>query len=77
MAEQTEGRHKMHAGHIPEEVREHMRAAHDEMRKSVESLLPPGFREHHRKARKEALLAWRGLIDHAIRRIDESAPKES
>ncbi len=77
MTEQTEGKHKPHESHIPEDVRKHMRAAHDEMRKSVETLLPPGFREHHRKARKEVLMAWRGMIDHAIKRIDEHEKKES
>jgi hypothetical protein len=61
--------------HIPEDVREHMRAARDEMRKSVEGLLPPEFVEHRRAARKEMLLAFRSMLDHAIQRVDERAKK--
>jgi hypothetical protein len=61
--------------HIPEDVREHMRAARDEMRKSMEGFLPPEFIEHRRAARKEMLLAFRTLLDHAINRIDEHAKK--
>ena len=60
---------------LPEDVRDHMRAARDEMRKSVEGLLPPEFVEHRRAARKEMLLAFRGLLDHAIQRIDERTKK--
>ena len=60
---------------LPEDVREHMRAARDEMRKSVEGILPPEFVEHRRAARKEMLLAFRGLLDHAIERIDEHTKK--
>lgn len=56
---------------IPEETREHARAAREEFRKSMESLLPPEFVKHRRAARREALLAVRSLIDHAIDRIDE------
>ena len=61
--------------HIPEDVREHMRSAREEMHKSVEGLLPPECIEHRRAARKEMLLAFRGLLDHAIERIDERAQK--
>ncbi len=61
--------------HLPEDVREHMRAAREEMRKSVIGLLPPEFVEHRQAARKEMLLAFRGLLDHAIQRIDEHAKK--
>lgn len=61
--------------HIPEDVREHMRAAREEMRKSVEGLLPPQFIEHRRAARKEMLLAFRSLLNHAIDRIDERTTK--
>ncbi|HEY3312101.1 MAG TPA: hypothetical protein VGK00_10710 [Anaerolineales bacterium] len=60
---------------IPEDVREHMRAAREEMRKSVEGMLPPQFVEHRRAARKEMLLAFRSLLDHAINRIDEHTTK--
>lgn len=56
---------------IPEEVREHLRAAREELRESIKAFLPPEFVEHRRKARKEMLLAWRSVIDSAIQRIDE------
>jgi hypothetical protein len=61
--------------HIPEDVREHMRAARDEMRKSVEGLFPPQFVEHRRAARKEMLLAFRSMLDHAIEHVDEHVKK--
>jgi len=60
------------AGHVPEEAREHFRNARDEFRKSVEEMLPPEFLEHRRRARKEMLLAARSLIDHALKRMDET-----
>jgi hypothetical protein len=56
---------------LPEETREHLKAAREEMRKSVETLLPPGFVEHRRAARKEFLMAARSFLDAAIKRIDE------
>ncbi len=75
MAEQTEHKTWTHKDHLPEDVREHMRAARDEMRKSVEGIFPPAFIEHRRAARKEMLLALRGMLDHAIDRIDERVKK--
>ncbi len=56
---------------IPEEVRQHMRAARDELRESMKVFLPPEFVEHRRKARREMLLAWRSLIDRAIEHMEE------
>jgi len=56
---------------LPEETRQHLKAARDEMRKSVETLLPPGFLDHRRAARKEFLLAARSFLDAAIKHIDE------
>jgi hypothetical protein len=56
---------------IPEETREHYRRAREEMRQAIETLLPEGFLDHRRSARREMLLAWRSMIDAAIRRIDE------
>ncbi len=56
---------------IPEEAREHMKAAREEMRESMKAFLPPEFFEHRRKARKEMLLAFRSAIDSALKRIDE------
>ena len=62
---------------IPEEVRQHARAARDELRESVKAFLPSGFVEHRKKARKEMLLAWRSLIDSAIERIDQTKDEET
>ena len=56
---------------VPEEARQHMRAARDEMRQSVESLFPPGFIEHRRAARKEMLKAARSLLDSAIQHLEK------
>jgi uncharacterized SAM-binding protein YcdF (DUF218 family) len=58
---------------IPEETREHFKNAREEMRKSVEGLLPAGFVEHRRNARREMLLAWRSMLDHVIQKMDEKA----
>lgn len=52
---------------LPPEALEHMKAARREMRKSMETVLPPGFLEHRRAARKEMLLAFRSMIDAAIK----------
>lgn len=56
--------------YLPTEAREHLRAARAEMRKSWETLLPPGFVEHRRAARREMLLAVRTLVDAALQRIE-------
>lgn len=60
---------------IPEDVRQHMRAARDELRESIKLLLPPEFVAHRRRARREMLLAWRGMIDSALQRIEEREKK--
>ena len=60
---------------IPEEVREHARAARKELRESVKAFLPPEFFEHRKKARKEMLLAWRSMINAALERMDEKEEK--
>jgi hypothetical protein len=70
-------RRKHFRDEIPEEVREHARAAREELRESMKALLPPGFIEHRKKARKEMLLAWRSLIDSAIERMDEKKEEET
>ncbi len=56
--------------HIPEETRQHLKAARAEMLKSMEALLPPGFLEHRHAARREMLMAARSLIDAAIHHYD-------
>lgn len=72
MAEKTT-RKKKYESHIPEEAREHFRAAREEMRESVKTLFPEGFFEHRKSARREMLLAWRSMLDSAIQRMDEKA----
>jgi hypothetical protein len=62
-------------GKIPEEARQHARAAREEMRESINAFLPPGFVEHRKKARKEMLLAWRSMIDAALERIEKKEEK--
>ena len=59
--------------HIPEETREHYKKARAEMREVVKGFLPEGVLEHHRNARREMLLAWRSILDHAIKKMDEKA----
>ena len=70
-------RRKRFEDEIPEDVRQHARAAREELRESMKALLPPGFIEHRRKARKEMLLAWRSLIDSAIERMDHTKDEET
>jgi hypothetical protein len=60
---------------IPEDVRQHARAARQEMRESMKAFLPPKFWEHSKRARKEMLLAWRSMIDAALDRMDEKEDK--
>jgi len=60
---------------IPEEVRQHARAAREELRESIKAFLPPEFMEHRRKARKEMLLAWRSMIDAALERMEKKEQK--
>jgi hypothetical protein len=69
MAEKTT--RKPFEGKIPEEVRAHFKAARAEMRESVKGLLPPEFIEHRRNARKEMLLAFRSVIDSALKHMEE------
>ena len=65
------GKHTPFEDRIPGEVREHLRAARKELRESMKTLMPPEFVEHRRKARREMLLAWRSVIDSALKRMDE------
>jgi len=61
--------------HVPDEVRQHAGAARAEMRKGLETFLPKEFFEHRDTARREMLLAWRGVLDAAISRMDEKKPQ--
>ena len=45
--------------HIPQEARDHFKAAREEMRDSFKDMIPPEFREHRRQAHREMLLGWR------------------
>ena len=54
-----------------QEAREHMRAAHENMHKVVESMIPPAVREHRLAARKEFLLGLRSFLDAAIERVEK------
>lgn len=69
----SEEKRKSMRDKLPPEAVEHMKAAHREMRKSMETILPPGFLEHRRAARKEMLLAFRSLIDAAIKKTEETS----
>ena len=72
MAEKST-RQKKYEGRIPEEARQHFRAAREEMRKSIELVFPEGFFEHRKSARREMLMACRSMLDSAIQRMDEKA----
>lgn len=72
-------REKKMKNRIPEETREHYRAARKEIRAGMEALMPEGYREfheHRKAARKEMLLAFRSLIDSVIQRMDASEAEE-
>jgi hypothetical protein len=69
----SEEKRKSMKDKLPPEALEHMKAARQEMRKSMETILPPGFLEHRRAARKEMLLAFRSLIDAAIKKAEEKS----
>jgi hypothetical protein len=73
--DENTSRRKSFEDRIPEEVRQHARAAREELRESVKAFLPPEFFEHRRKARKEMLLAWRSMINAALERMDEKEEK--
>ena len=55
------------------EAHEHLKAARASVHKSMEALVPAGFLENRRKAKKEVLLAVRTLIDSAIDKIEKPA----
>ena len=74
MAEKTT-RRKPFEDRIPEEVRQHVRAAREEWRESIKTFLPPEFLEHRKKARKEMLLAFRSVIDAALEHMDKKEAK--
>jgi len=56
---------------VPEETKQHVRAASREQREALKALLPESFWGHQRTARKETLLALRSLIDAALAELEE------
>jgi hypothetical protein len=75
MAEKSSHPQKPFEFKISDETRQHFRTAREEFHKSVEGILPPGFSEHHRKAHREMLLAWRSLIDSSLEHMEEKKSK--
>ncbi|MCQ3938249.1 MAG: hypothetical protein DPW18_14555 [Chloroflexi bacterium] len=69
----SEEKRKAMKDKLPPEALEHLKAARNEMRKSMEAILPPGFLEHRRAARKEMLLAFRSMIDAALKKTEEKS----
>lgn len=57
---------------MPDEARQHLRQAREEFRAGLRALVPPEYIQHRRAARRETLLAMRSLLDHALKRLDES-----
>jgi hypothetical protein len=72
MAEKKEKVAKHFQEHIPEDVREHIKAAHAERRASIKTLFPPEFIAHRKAARKEMLLALQAIVSHAIERLEDN-----
>ncbi len=58
---------------LGEETREHLKAAHKEIRHSFEAIFPPEFIGHRRAARREMLMAARSFIDHALERMEKDS----
>jgi len=74
MAEKTNEENK-YEHQIPSEAREHFRTARQEIRKGLEGILPPGFKDHNHKAHREILLGWRSMIDTALQRMENHEKK--
>ncbi len=72
MADEKKKRARPLTDWIPDEALDHAQAAREEMRKSWESFLPPGFVEHRRAARREMLLAARSMIDAVLERTEKT-----
>ncbi len=54
-----------------QEARQHLKAARSAWKKSLEEMLPPGYREQRRAARREMLLAFRSMLDAALEEVDK------
>jgi hypothetical protein len=70
MAENKQTKHEHYSECIPEEAVEHAKTAREEMRKSIQAILPPEFLAHRRKARLEMLMAAREFINHTIEKLE-------
>jgi hypothetical protein len=75
MPEQTARPNKPFESWVSDEAREHYRAARRELHEGIKSLLPPEYRDHHEKAHKEILLAWRTMIDDALNDMEKHTKK--
>jgi len=62
---------RMHLPSVPKEVVEHARAARNERREALKSLVPESFLTHQKAAKKETLLALRSLIDAALEELEK------
>jgi len=71
MVEQKARAYKPIEGKMSEETRKHLKAAREEFHKSMEGILPPGFMEHRKQARREMLLAFRSILDASLERMDK------
>mgnify|MGYP001044049833 CR=1 FL=1 len=56
-----------------QEAYEHFKAAHRSMHQGIEELLPKGYVEKRRAARKEVLLGLRKFLDAAIERVEKKS----
>lgn len=56
-----------------EEAHAHFKAAHENMHKAFEAMLPPGVAEQQRAARREILLGLRSMLDSAIDHVEPTA----
>jgi hypothetical protein len=65
MQEQVSGNESPKQQHLPEAWK-HLKAAGQELRKSVGAVVPPAVHEHGRAVRREVLLAARSVIDAAL-----------
>jgi hypothetical protein len=71
MAETTSKEHEQNPK--IKEAREHFHSARKSMRKSIEFMLPEGYIENRREARKEFLLGLRSMLDFAIEKSEKKS----
>ncbi|MBM3126540.1 MAG: hypothetical protein FJZ87_15965 [Chloroflexi bacterium] len=72
MTEKT-STHTTFKDRIPQEARDHMRNAREEMRRGIEALFPEGFMKHRRGAQREVLLAFRSMIDSVLEKMETAS----